>query len=136
MRIIEVLHENKFDGVVYYFESNGFSLVSELESFDFDLLYFVPGLDDDIVVEAIDICKHAMEHPQEVMVEEITEGEEEMSIVNPNDNAPLVEVVEDMVTAEDFNDGFGEFSTNLQVLHREERLLFSGGYDISGGVLA
>ena len=59
MLIREVLHDERFTGVVYYFESNGFSSISDLETFDFELLYFVPGLNDEVITEATELCQKA-----------------------------------------------------------------------------
>lgn len=59
MLIREVLHDERFTGVVYYFESNGFSSISDLETFDFELLYFVPGLNDEVITEVTELCQKA-----------------------------------------------------------------------------
>ena len=121
MRIVEILHEKKFDGVVYYFESNGFSSVSELENFDFDLLYFVPGLDEDIVVEAIELCKHVLEYPQEAGVAEDATVYEDVIAEKPHDIEDFIAITEDNDELDTIIENIVFSMRNLEETLKDER---------------
>lgn len=51
MTLDNLLAEEKFGAALYYLKENGFLVVSDLDSFDFDELYFVPGIDETLVDE-------------------------------------------------------------------------------------
>ena len=51
MTLDNLLTEEKFGAALYYLKENGFLAVSDLDSFDFDELYFVPGIDEILIDE-------------------------------------------------------------------------------------
>lgn len=51
MTLDNLFAEEKFDAARYYLKENGFLVVSDLVSFDFDELYFVPGMDEGLINE-------------------------------------------------------------------------------------
>lgn len=51
MTLDNLLAEEKFGAARYYLKENGFLVVSDLDSFDFDELYFVPGIDEILIDE-------------------------------------------------------------------------------------
>lgn len=51
MTLDNLLAEERFDAARYYLKENGFLVVSDLVSFDFDELYFVPGIDETLIDE-------------------------------------------------------------------------------------
>ena len=53
MTIKELFAEPQFEGIVFYLTAQGYSFPLELAEFDFDELFFVPGISD----EAIDQCR-------------------------------------------------------------------------------
>ena len=52
MTVQELYKEQKFSAVIYYLNENGFFSLADLETFDFDSLLFVPGIDEAIAYEA------------------------------------------------------------------------------------
>ena len=51
MTLDNLFAEEKFDAARYYLKENGFLVVSDLVSFDFDELFFVPGMDEGLINE-------------------------------------------------------------------------------------
>ena len=51
MTLDNLLAEERFDAVLYYLKENGFLNIPDLAAFDFDELYFVPGMDDSLIRE-------------------------------------------------------------------------------------
>ena len=82
MKIKEVLKDIKFEQIVFYLEQNSFSKIEDLDRFDFDELYFVPGVDDSLIEEVRNIY-------------------EENKNVCSDDNEPIIEVDETECDEED-----------------------------------
>ena len=51
MTIQELYYDAKFSSIVYFLNERGFSSFDNLQSFDFDELFFVPGVSADIIEE-------------------------------------------------------------------------------------
>lgn len=50
-KIESLFHDDKYDLAIYYFKEIGISIINDLKNFDFDELFFVPGLDEEIVAD-------------------------------------------------------------------------------------
>ena len=61
MTIKELLPDAQYEGIVFYLSEQGFSSPLDLNDFDFDELYFVPGVSDDAIEQCKEILSRYME---------------------------------------------------------------------------
>ena len=55
MTIMELLSETQYDGIVFFLNEHGYTSPLDLSDFDYDELYFVPGVSDQAVEKCRDI---------------------------------------------------------------------------------
>ncbi len=100
MMLDNLLAEERFDAALYYLKENGFLNIYDLAAFDFDELFFVPGMDDSLIREIREryeqtICIGTMEAAEtapegEVIGDPITTDEMHDVI----DAEPMVEAIQ------------------------------------------
>ena len=76
MTIQELYYDAKFSSIVYFLNERGFSSFDNLQSFDFDELFFVPGVSADIIEEAKNLYCIAAEKVETSDKEELPQQRE------------------------------------------------------------
>lgn len=57
-KITNILNDDKFELLRFYFDRNGFFLIEDLSNFDFNNLFFIPGVDNTVISEAIELLNN------------------------------------------------------------------------------
>ena len=69
MSINDLYNGPQYNDVLFYLSERGFSTVKDLAAFDFDELYFVPGLAEETIKAAKELFLNAEDRPDEPCVE-------------------------------------------------------------------
>ena len=88
MSIKDLYNSPEYNDVLFYFSERGFSKLEDLAAFDFDELYFVPGLSEETIEAAKELFRSAKDSPDEPCVE-----------IENHECAPK-DLAEDLVTKE------------------------------------
>ena len=105
MTIRELLPETKYDGIVFFLNEYGYTSPLDLSEFDYDELYFVPGVSDDAVKSCRAILNEYINtHMQkkETMSQDTTfdsnaETEPKANLNEWNDAGNISDVISDLI---------------------------------------
>ena len=125
MTVKELYCDDRFSSILYYLSENGYVSVPDLESFDFDELYFVPGVDSALVEEAKDIYLNKDDIVSVIVdtpCEHIEKSDEELQ-EQPVDDNGLVAVDEDNELNELFEECGNVLDIALRSVTNNERII-------------
>lgn len=106
MTIQNLYCEEEFSNIVYYLNECGFFSIEELQSFDFDELFFVPGISDSIVAEAKALYSAAIE--KSIQLESLTREQNTFGESNPPTEACPSTCLTSLVSTEDIQQELAE----------------------------
>lgn len=109
MTIQNLYCEEKFNNIVYYLNECGFFSIEELQSFDFDELFFVPGISDSIVAKVKALYSVAIE--KSIPLESRTREQNTFGASNPQSEACPRTRLTSSVSTEDIQQELAECAT-------------------------